>query len=205
MDDFMVAPKNFVLKLINHCQCHGCESKLKNLLQKIHGVHSTSIDAKKGKITITGTVRPHRVIQKLQKHFKKGVLLEQSPQVHNHNLQIAFEFHDQDLVPQMQQFSAIKGLKHVEVTYSKTVKLSFKGNKDELSHESDTQKKFVVGDEHGGGAATSEAETPWLKNFPPPPPLPPQTESGYNPLAPPWPEACAYTFEEFIPNSCTFM
>ncbi|CAL5363643.1 unnamed protein product [Camellia sinensis] len=192
MEYSMAAPKTFVLKLTKQCQCQGCQRKLKNLLQKIDGVHLTSIDPNQGMVTITGTVGPQRVIKKLEKQYKTAVLLflEQSPQMdnqHNNNMQITVqpqsqkpvveEFDDQNLVAQMHQFGRIRGLKHVEVTYSKTTKFTFNDNKN---------------DEHGGGVYNLYSSG----NFPPPrEPLPPP-ESNYGPSAPPCAYGYPYTFEE---------
>ncbi|CAL5322490.1 unnamed protein product [Camellia sinensis] len=195
----MAATKTFVLKLTMQCQCQGCQRKLKNLLQKIDGVHSTSIDPNQGMVTITGTVDPQRVVNNLEKQYRTEVLLfsEQSPQMdnqHNNKKQITVqpqsqkpvveEFDDQNLVAQMHQFGGIRGLKHAEVTYSKTTKFTFNDNKDDEL-------------QHGGGVNNLYSSG----SFPPPPELPPQ-ESDYGPSAPPSVYGYPYTFEE-NPNRCT--
>ena len=87
-------------------------------------------------------------------------------------------------------------------------KKRFKGNMgDELSHESDTQKKIVMDDDanEGGGAATSDDgaanscrcgrhhvmassnNSYGDGNLPPP-------EPNYYPSAPPWPATYAYPY-----------
>ncbi|XP_057475728.1 heavy metal-associated isoprenylated plant protein 34-like [Actinidia eriantha] len=236
MNYSMVAPKTFALQLVStYCPCQGCEKKLKNLLQKIGGVHSIATDLEQGKVTIQGTVDPHKVIEELKKKFKikAEVLWENNPQKNNQDMQIVLrpqpqtqpqpmqEFNDQNLVSQVQQFSHIKGLKQMEVTYSKTVKVTFKGKKgDELSQESDTKKKIVMGDdddEHGGAAASGGGAASSCccdhhvvgnnnsdrdGNWPPP-------EPNYNASAPPWPGTYAYpypySYVEENPNSCKLM
>ncbi|GFS31564.1 hypothetical protein Acr_00g0018120 [Actinidia rufa] len=96
----------------------------------------------------------------------------------------------------------------MEVTYSKTVKVRFKGDKgDELSHESDTQKKIVMDDDddEGGDASASHdsasslcccgrhhvmaSNNNWYGdgNLTPP-------EPNYYPSAPPWPGTYAYPY-----------
>ncbi|KAI8031271.1 hypothetical protein LOK49_LG01G00721 [Camellia lanceoleosa] len=113
---------------------------------------------------------------------------------HNNDMQITVqpqsqkrvveEFDDQNLVAEMHQFGGIRGLKHVEVTYSKTTKFTFNDNKDDEL-------------QHGGGVYNLYSSG----SFPPPPELPPQ-ESDYGPSAPPCVYGYPYRFEE-NPNRCT--
>ncbi|GFZ14908.1 hypothetical protein Acr_24g0010980 [Actinidia rufa] len=191
----MAAPKTFVLQLIGiPCDCYECEKKLKKLLKKINGVHTFAGDLKQGKLTIQGTVDPHKVIKKLEKYIriKAEVLCGNNPVP-----EPVPEFNDQHLVSQVQQISHINRVTQMEVTYSKTVKVRFRGNeRDELSRESDTQKKRVMidDDNEGGGAAASRAAAlvppaqvamvimGWVTN--------------YNASAPPLQEPYAYPYRD---------
>ncbi|XAR72021.1 hypothetical protein NMG60_11018509 [Bertholletia excelsa] len=124
----MVAPRTFSLKL-GIC-CRGCERKLRRLLQKIPGVHSAAIDADQGKITISGTADPERVIGEIENKYNRKAVLgpKKAPMA-------VQEFDDHDLVAQIQQLSgASRGLNHVEVTYSKTVKVVFNGDKNKVEN-----------------------------------------------------------------------
>ncbi|KAL3521091.1 hypothetical protein ACH5RR_019240 [Cinchona calisaya] len=136
----LVAPSSFILKLKVHCS--KCENMLKRMILKVQGVHSVNIDAKQGTVTISGTVEPSTIMKWLEGLGRKAELLwEQSPSSSKEdgqqNLQIIAEskvvderFNDPNLIPQLQQLSGIKGLKNVEVTYFKTIKLTFKGEND---------------------------------------------------------------------------
>ncbi|KAG5520399.1 hypothetical protein RHGRI_033097 [Rhododendron griersonianum] len=159
----VVAPKTFVLDLIDqYCKCQGCARKLKKinkLLEKIHGIQSTSVDSNAGRVTISGFVDPQEVIRVLRKNnIKADVLLEEIiPSMDNHMMQIATlprpvdqESHKQNLVAQVQQFVENSGLKELELTLN--LKATFNGkNKDEMTTmlESDhTHKKIVMDDDH---------------------------------------------------------
>ncbi|KAF7120348.1 hypothetical protein RHSIM_Rhsim13G0023100 [Rhododendron simsii] len=135
-------PKSFVLdRLAKNCQCQCCNEKLEKV-KKIDGVHSLSIDVKKGQMTISGTVDPQKVIGYLEKHNKQAKLV---PERNNHNVQIIVlpqpvivqEFNDQNLVAQVRELAKnVKGLEQLEITYTKNVKLTTNGkNKDEENLE----------------------------------------------------------------------
>ncbi|KAL3521090.1 hypothetical protein ACH5RR_019239 [Cinchona calisaya] len=141
----LVAPSSFILKLKIHCS--KCENKLKRMILKVQGVHSVNIDAKQGTVTISGTVEPSTIMKWLEGLGRKAELLwEQNHSSSSssstidgqHNLQIIAEskmvderFNDPNVVAQLQQLSGIKGLKNVEIAYFKTIKLTFKGEKDQ--------------------------------------------------------------------------
>ncbi|KAH7832881.1 hypothetical protein Vadar_001023 [Vaccinium darrowii] len=205
----VVAPNKFVLKLINNCRCQGCERKLMKLVQKIQGVHSTSIDTNTWQVTISGTVDPQGVIWVLnRKNIKAELLLEEIPSMKkNHDLMQmktlpVLPVDDQEnLVAKVLQIADNEGgLKELEITF----KATFNGkNKDGMSLTSDTYKKIDVDDddhdrgpksqghlhnsyyshyENASGGPPLKPETPWQGNyFPPPEPV-----AGYEPSAPPW-------------------
>ncbi|CDP00085.1 unnamed protein product [Coffea canephora] len=143
----LVAPSNFILKLKIHCS--KCENKLKRMLLRVAGVHSVSIDAKQGTVAISGNVEPSTILMLLEKGVgrKAELLWEQSPsasstssKLDGQNLEIIAEskvvdelFNDPNVVAQLERLSGIQGLTNIQVTYSKTIKLSFKGEKDDLS------------------------------------------------------------------------
>ncbi|CAL9111344.1 unnamed protein product [Musa acuminata var. zebrina] len=65
-----------ILKVSIHC--NGCKKKVKNLLQKVDGVYTTSIDAEQGRVTVvSGDVDPATLIKKLSKAGKHAELLQQ--------------------------------------------------------------------------------------------------------------------------------
>ncbi|KAK2979470.1 hypothetical protein RJ640_001354 [Escallonia rubra] len=138
--------KSFALAVSIHC--NNCEKDMKKWLEKIPGVDSVSLDAAQGKVTISGTVDPQFVIKTLGKHKRKAKLLwEKSlPTNKADDMQIVIQkkppvgMRDQNMVMQLQQLSQIEGLENVEVTYTKRVKLTFKGQEGEPS------KKIVVDD-----------------------------------------------------------
>ncbi|KAF7121094.1 hypothetical protein RHSIM_Rhsim13G0023000 [Rhododendron simsii] len=185
--------KRFVLKLANYCECDGCHRTLKKLLE-IDGVHSTLIDAKTGELTVLGPVDPQKVIKFLEKKGKKAKLVteEIQPKSNNSgNAQIITL--PAASMPQPVVVQKFKGLKQLEVTYSKNVKVTFNGkNIDEVSTQSDTRIKMVMDDdEHRCGTGTSfrgphlESATPWQGNY-----FPLQSDDRrprgyYEPSAPP--------------------
>ncbi|KAE9460597.1 hypothetical protein C3L33_07489, partial [Rhododendron williamsianum] len=184
--------KRFVLKLANYCECDGCHKTLKKLLE-IDGVHSTLIDAKTGELTVSGPVDPEKVIRFLEKKGKKAKLVteEIQPKRNNHrNAQIITL--PAASMPQPVVVQGFKGLKQLEVTYSKNVKVKFNGkNIDEVSTRSNTRIKMVMDDDRkrGRGTGTSfrgphlESATPWQGNYFPLQELRPV--AGYEASAPP--------------------
>ncbi|CAL9152639.1 unnamed protein product [Musa hybrid cultivar] len=63
-----------ILKVSIHC--NGCKKKVKNLLQKVDGVYTTSIDVEQGRVTVvSGDVDPATLIKKLCKAGKHAELL----------------------------------------------------------------------------------------------------------------------------------
>uniref|UniRef100_A0A5B7AZR9 Phorbol-ester/DAG-type domain-containing protein n=1 Tax=Davidia involucrata TaxID=16924 RepID=A0A5B7AZR9_DAVIN len=89
----MDAPKTIALKVNIACKCEGCVKKLDKVLGKIDGVLKYDIDVEQEKVTISGTVHPDTIIQKLKNEAKKTakLLREESPPAvkNNQNLQIA--------------------------------------------------------------------------------------------------------------------
>ncbi|KAH7835239.1 hypothetical protein Vadar_024306 [Vaccinium darrowii] len=159
----VVAPNTFVLKLINDCKCQGCEGKLmkvKELVQKMQGVHSTSIDAKTWQVTISGTVDPQQVIWVLKR--KAGLLLEEIPSMKKNRelmqmktLSVLSVADQENLVAKVLRIADNEGgLKELEITF----KATFNGkNKDRMSLKSDIYKKIVVdGDDHGRGPKSQD-------------------------------------------------
>ncbi|GAA0165461.1 hypothetical protein LIER_20860 [Lithospermum erythrorhizon] len=149
MEYALAASKTFVLGLKLHCK--GCEAKVKRKLLSLQGVHTVSIDSKKGHITITGTIDPPTIISLLEKYRKKAVLLWEQPpsQEDGSNNSINGEnnsneeraqiiskdpitidhFDDLNVAKTIQQLSrGVKDLKEIEVTFSKTVKVVFNDN-----------------------------------------------------------------------------
>ncbi|KAI8522858.1 hypothetical protein RHMOL_Rhmol13G0029500 [Rhododendron molle] len=185
-------PDSFVLKLANYCECDGCHRTLKKLLE-LDGVHSTVIDAKTGELTVSGPVDPQKVIKFLEKKGKKSKLVteEIQPKRNNRgNAQIIIL--PAASMPQPVVVQKFKGLKQLEVTYSKNVKVTFNGkNIDEVSTQSDTRIKMVMDDdryrERGTGTSFGgphlESATPWQGNYFPLQELRPV--AGYEPSAPP--------------------
>ncbi|KAL5792964.1 hypothetical protein ACOSP7_001558 [Xanthoceras sorbifolium] len=78
MDCNPVAAKTCVLKM--QLKCETCQKKVKKVMQKIHGVHSISIDANDGTAAVSSTVDPHLLIAMLAKAGKKAELLWELPQ-----------------------------------------------------------------------------------------------------------------------------
>lgn len=144
----MAYPKSFVLELAENCQCQCCKEKLEKV-KKIDGVHSLSIDAKTGQMTISGNVDPQKVIRYLEKHNKQAKLVPEEipPKRYHHNVPIIVlpqpvivqEFNDQNLVAQVRELAEnVKGLEQVEITHTKNVKVTINGkNKDEVSTQND--------------------------------------------------------------------
>ncbi|URE28183.1 heavy metal-associated domain containing protein [Musa troglodytarum] len=62
-----------VIKVSIHCD--GCKKKVKKLLQKVDGVYTTSVDAERGRVTVSGDVDPATLIKKLSKAGKHAELL----------------------------------------------------------------------------------------------------------------------------------
>ncbi|KAF8093294.1 hypothetical protein N665_0385s0041 [Sinapis alba] len=62
-----------VLKVNIHCE--GCKQKVKKIFQKIEGVLGTKIDADQGKVTVSGSVDPSVLIEKLAKSGKHAEIL----------------------------------------------------------------------------------------------------------------------------------
>lgn len=152
MDQAMVAPNTFILKLNIHC--HGCGRKLKKLLRRIKGVISVDLDTEQGTATIIATVDPQVVTTALAKVGQQAeILWEKENQFaiamkNKKDLQIITQQpnatqNEQVMITQLEQLSNIENLKHVELTYSTTVKLSFK---DEPVVENHTQSEKIVGD-----------------------------------------------------------
>lgn len=132
MDQPKVGVETFTLKTNIHC--HGCEKKIRKLLQDIRGVDKFSIDAEQGRITISGTIDPQTLVKLLWKNGKKSELLWEPMVADQNDLQIDQSLKSQvnkhhviddtDVV-QLQKLSEIKGLKTVEVT-GNGMKITFK-------------------------------------------------------------------------------
>ncbi|XP_059628144.1 uncharacterized protein LOC132270936 isoform X2 [Cornus florida] len=105
----MVAEKSFAVKLNIQCACVGCVGKVKKVLKKTKGVHSYTIDANEGMVTVSGTADPHALLAALRKHFKGAVLLPE--QFESKSMQIVpakpvHGVHDHpNTAPQLQQLS----------------------------------------------------------------------------------------------------
>ncbi|KAF8091782.1 hypothetical protein N665_0436s0044 [Sinapis alba] len=56
-----------VLRLSLHCQCRGCEGKVKKHLSRMQGVTSFNIDFASKKVTVTGDITPLQVLGCLSK------------------------------------------------------------------------------------------------------------------------------------------
>ncbi|CAK9157293.1 unnamed protein product [Ilex paraguariensis] len=139
-----VAPSSFVLKV--NISCHGCERDIDKVMQKIPGLwpKSTIIDAKQGRVTVSGFVDPQTVIRELRKAGKIAELLvEHNPRApaaaNDRNLQIisrsevdvgntrgqAVVVDPVRLAANMAQFvNGIERLKSVELTRDR-IKMSF--------------------------------------------------------------------------------
>ncbi|KAL0714325.1 hypothetical protein Bca4012_021304 [Brassica carinata] len=61
------ASKVVVLRVSLHCQCRGCEGKVKKHLSKMQGVTSFNIDFASKKVTVTGDITPLQVLGCLSK------------------------------------------------------------------------------------------------------------------------------------------
>ncbi|KAK3139309.1 hypothetical protein QOZ80_5AG0381140 [Eleusine coracana subsp. coracana] len=68
-----------VLKVNIHCD--GCEKKVKKILRKIEGVYQSSIDAKEGKVTVSGLVDAETIVKKLNKAGKPAAIWGAKPGV----------------------------------------------------------------------------------------------------------------------------
>ncbi|KAK3136109.1 hypothetical protein QOZ80_5BG0428230 [Eleusine coracana subsp. coracana] len=68
-----------VLKVNIHCD--GCEKKIKKILRKIEGVYQSSIDAKEGKVTVSGLVDAETIVKKLNKAGKPAAIWGAKPGV----------------------------------------------------------------------------------------------------------------------------
>lgn len=70
--DHGVGAETVILK-IKIIRCKGCTHMMMKSLLKIEGVDRISIDAGKGKLTISGTIDPHtlaKILRKIQKKFE---------------------------------------------------------------------------------------------------------------------------------------
>ncbi|KAH7834208.1 hypothetical protein Vadar_013806 [Vaccinium darrowii] len=194
----VVAPSKFVLKLINNCRCQGCERKLMKLVQKIHGVHSTSIDTNTWQVIISGTVDPQGVIWVLnRKNIKAELLLEEIPSMKkNHELMqmktlSVLPVADQEnLVAKVLQIADNEGgLKEVEITFKAT--FNGKNNDDHYrgpKSQGHLHNSYYSHYENASGGPPLKPETPWQGNyFPPPEPV-----AAYEPSAPP--SSCGYPY-----------
>ncbi|KAJ0241556.1 Protein SODIUM POTASSIUM ROOT DEFECTIVE 3 [Hirschfeldia incana] len=56
-----------VLRVSLHCQCRGCEGKVKKHLSRMQGVTSFNIDLASKKVTVTGDITPLQVLGCLSK------------------------------------------------------------------------------------------------------------------------------------------
>lgn len=141
-----------VLKM--NINCEGCGRKVKRLLKKIHGVSSVAVDSDQGRVTIVSTVDPQTLIAALGKAGLKAELIQEtSVPVKNNRLQIVAHTKpsqsvDQRMIANLHQLSEIEDLENVEVTYSKSVKLSFKGQKDDPNGK-DNKIGYVNGPQMG--------------------------------------------------------
>ncbi|KAM7499263.1 hypothetical protein LguiA_023677 [Lonicera macranthoides] len=148
-----------VLKMSIHCK--GCGRKVKRLLKKIHGVSSVAVDADQGRLTIVSTVDPHTLIAALDKAGLKAELIQEtSVSMKNNSLQIVAHTKpsqsvDQRMIANLHQLSKIEDLENVEVTYSKSVRLSFQGQKDDPPNIKDNKivYGYVNGPQMGPGGA----------------------------------------------------
>ncbi|KAF3494472.1 hypothetical protein DY000_02056102 [Brassica cretica] len=61
------ASKVVVLRVSLHCQCRGCEGKVKKHLSRMQGVTSFNIDFASKKVTVTGDITPLQVLGCLSK------------------------------------------------------------------------------------------------------------------------------------------
>ncbi|KAL5860272.1 hypothetical protein ACOSQ4_001568 [Xanthoceras sorbifolium] len=129
MDCNPVAAKTCVLKM--QLKCETCQKKVKKVMQKIHGVHSISIDANDGTAAVSSTVDPHLLIAMLAKAAS------------------GFDY------AQLQELAKIPGLKHVELQHSRNVKLVFKDHYDDdhLSHGDEHAMKISLDRQLYNGAA----------------------------------------------------
>ncbi|KAI5670699.1 hypothetical protein M9H77_11063 [Catharanthus roseus] len=143
----LVSPSTLILKLKLHCT--RCEKKLKSLLLNVQGVQSVVIDSKQGTVMIKGTVDPDTIITMLGIVGRKAeVLLDNNNNNNDQNFQIIerskvvdhHHFNDPYIVNQLQQLSGgIKGLKNIEVTYSKTIRLTLEGHQINDSGDKDVE------------------------------------------------------------------
>ncbi|KAH9327916.1 hypothetical protein KI387_000024, partial [Taxus chinensis] len=74
-----------VLKV--HIHCEGCKKKVKKMLQKVEGVHTSDIDAKQQKVTITRNIYANTLIKKLVKSSKHADLWPASGEGNQQNQQ----------------------------------------------------------------------------------------------------------------------
>ncbi|KAI3704288.1 hypothetical protein L1987_74504 [Smallanthus sonchifolius] len=116
------------------CACQGCNHKIKKLLDKIDGVHKTSIDLEQGKVTVYGNADPATLIKKLNKSGKHAELWgPQNNQLKNHK-------GDSEKDEQ-------KGQRQMQATINKGFKDIKLSNKDQKS----VKFNLPVGGGGGGG------------------------------------------------------
>ncbi|KAJ4843383.1 hypothetical protein Tsubulata_046148, partial [Turnera subulata] len=143
-------------------KCEGCRKKIKNQMQKVHGVHSMNIDANEGKVTISSTVDPHVLIHEFAKVGKKAQLLwEQRPESRNQTANIEDKANkpaqtqdaqrdNSDIDPyhkaqlaHLQELVKHRRLKQVDLTY-RNIKMTFNDDINGLRHDDDPTIKFSM-------------------------------------------------------------
>ncbi|XP_008342778.1 heavy metal-associated isoprenylated plant protein 28-like [Malus domestica] len=62
-----------------HIDCPGCESKVRNALQKLKGVDNVDIDMAMQKVTITGWADQKKVLRIVRKTGRRAELWQQPP------------------------------------------------------------------------------------------------------------------------------
>ncbi|CAK9175832.1 unnamed protein product [Ilex paraguariensis] len=155
-----------VLKVNLHCT--ACERTIHKVLRNINGVCSITIDGEHGKVTVSGTVDPHTLILALRKAGKKAKLLWEHYSTYNcqnKSLQASPPGPAQEIdaqvssqMEQLRQLSKINGVKQVELTHSKIIKMTFEDQNDDFGQKSNTQNTMIIVDDvhgprtvHGGG------------------------------------------------------
>ncbi|KAF5959564.1 hypothetical protein HYC85_000773 [Camellia sinensis] len=82
--------KTYVIKMNIHCDCSGCQRKLKGY-RKILGVKSVDVDDEEKKVTILIIGDPKKVIKKLEEQKKAFELFEQTSPIKNQEMQIVLQ------------------------------------------------------------------------------------------------------------------
>ncbi|KAJ6873990.1 hypothetical protein NC651_032736 [Populus alba x Populus x berolinensis] len=76
-----------IIEMRVHMDCAGCESKVKNALEKVKGVDDIDIDMRLQKVTVTGWADQKKILKTVRKTRRRAELwqLPYNPQHHSYS------------------------------------------------------------------------------------------------------------------------